>query len=198
MNVLTTEASLAHEGPTTSSKQTTRGRRTRGRVVLLVASALSMSIGLLLVGATVLAPEAMDRISGTAKVVVEKQIQQIVAPEVLPEITLGVEGGMRELDRCDGTFTQMTSYRVPEVLPLYAAHNNCGGDIILGWTVGDRVRVAGSDIVFEVVEERHTPKWSQVEVLEGMAGEFMVQTCFYGENKMRFLSLATWHPEITK
>lgn len=172
------------------TRRRARRRRGRARGVLLTLSIASMTIGLTLVGTTVFAPEATDRVTGNVKVLVQEQVQQIVAPGVLPEITLGVEGGMGELDRCDGTFTEMTSYRVPDVLPLYAAHNNCGGDIILGWELGQHVRIAGSDIVYEVVEERHTPKWSNVDVLEGMTGEFMVQTCFYGENKMRFLSLA--------
>ena len=66
--------------------------------------------------------------------------------------------------------------------------------MILGWDLGQRVMVEGSDVVYEVVEERHTPKWSNVEALVGMTGEFMVQTCFYGENRMRFLSLAPVGP----
>jgi hypothetical protein len=28
-----------------------------------------------------------------------------------------------------------------------------------------------------------------------MSGEFMVQTCFYGENRMRFLALAQVDPQ---
>jgi hypothetical protein len=171
-------------------RERTRRRAGRARATLLTLAIVSMTIGLSLVGTTVLAPEATDRVTGNVKVAIHEQVQQIIAPGVLAEITLGVEGGMRELDRCDGTFTEMTSYRVPEVLPLYAAHNNCGGDVILAWELGQHVRVAGSNVIYEVVEERHTPKWSNVDVLEGMAGEFMVQTCFYGENKMRFLALA--------
>lgn len=144
--------------------------------------------------ASVFAPDLVDKVTGDVKVSVLKQFHQVFAPDELPTIRLGAEGGMVELDHCDGTFTEMVSYRIDDVLPLFAAHNNCGGDVILGWDIGQRVMVEGSDVVYEVVEERHTPKWSNVEALAGMSGEFMVQTCFYGENRMRFLSLAPVGP----
>ncbi|KRB38727.1 hypothetical protein ASD93_01900 [Microbacterium sp. Root180] len=155
-----------------------------------MVSVLLISAGVALLGGVMIAPDAVEKIVGNTEVAVRKAVHEIVAPGTLPEITLGPEGGMREMDQCDGTFTEMISYRMDEVLPLYAAHHRCGGDIILGWELGERVRVAGSDVIYEVVEERHTPKWSQVELLKGMTGEFMVQTCYYGENKMRFLALA--------
>ena len=176
------------------SAETVRAQRPRRRGGLLFASIVLVGLGLSFLSASVLAPDLVDKVTGDAKVSVLKQFHQIFAPDDLPTIRLGAEGGMVELDHCDGTFTEMVSYRIDDVLPLFAAHNNCGGDVILGWDIGQRVTVAGSDAIYEVVEERHTPKWSNVEKLAGMTGEFMVQTCFYGENKMRFLSLAPVGP----
>ena len=172
-----------------------RRRRRRRRIGLLAVSIALVGSGALLLAASMFAPDLVDRVAGEVKVAVQKQVHQIVSPDELPVIRLGGEGGMVELDHCDGTFTEMVSYRVDGVLPLYAAHNNCGGDVILGWDLGQRVRVDGSDIVYEVVEERHTPKWSNVDQLVGMSGEFMVQTCFYGQNRMRFLALAPVDPQ---
>ncbi|WP_194762780.1 hypothetical protein [Microbacterium sp. UFMG61] len=169
--------------------------RPRGRFGLLVASIALVGLGASFLVVSTVAPDAVDRVTGDIKVTVQKQFQQIFAPDALPILRLGGEGGLAQLDECDGTFTEMISYRVDGVPPLFAAHNNCGGDIILGWDLGQRVRVEGSDIVYEVVEERHTPKWSDVEALVGMSGEFMVQTCFYGENRMRFLALAQVDPQ---
>lgn len=162
-------------------------------------ASLGVSLALVALGcASVLmsmaAPDAVDLVAGRVKVAVGAQLHRIFEADTLPEISLGGEGGMRELDRCDGTFTEMISYRVDDVPPLFAAHNDCGGDIILGWDLGQRVRVAGSGVVYEVVEERHTPKWSDVDALVGMAGEFVVQTCYYGENRMRFLALVPVDP----
>jgi hypothetical protein len=169
-------------------------RRPRRRFGLLFASIVLVGLGMSFLSASVFAPDLVDKVTGDVKVSVLKQFHQMFAPDELPTIRLGGEGGMVELDHCDGTFTEMVSYRIDDVLPLFAAHNNCGGDVILGWDLGQRVMVEGSDVVYEVVEERHTPKWSNVEALAGMTGEFMVQTCFYGENRMRFLSLAPVGP----
>lgn len=165
-------------------------RPSRGRRFLLVLSVLTLAGGITLFGASVFAPQVVDRVVGNTGVAIQKQVREIVAPGVLPELRLGIEGGMPELDLCDGTFTEMVGYRSDDVLPLYAAHNNCGGGIILGWPLGQHVRIAGAEAVYEVVEERYTPKWSSVDVLEGMTGEFMVQTCVFGENRMRIISLA--------
>lgn len=173
---------------------TVPSRRPRRRFGLLFASIVLVGLGMSFLSASVFAPDLVDKVTGDVKVSVLKQFHQIFAPDELPTIRLGGEGGMVELDHCDGTFTEMVSYRIDDVLPLFAAHNNCGGDVILGWDLGQRVMVEGSDVVYEVVEERHTPKWSNVEALVGMTGEFMVQTCFYGENRMRFLSLAPVGP----
>ncbi len=173
---------------------TVPSRRPRRRFGLLFASIVLVGLGMSFLSASVFAPDLVDKVTGDVKVSVLKQFHQIFAPDELPTIRLGGEGGMVELDHCDGTFTEMVSYRIDDVLPLFAAHNNCGGDVILGWDLGQRVMIEGSDVVYEVVEERHTPKWSNVEALVGMTGEFMVQTCFYGENRMRFLSLAPVGP----
>lgn len=168
-----------------------RGNTDRRARPALFALAIAMSaLGLALTGATVVAPDAVDRVTGNLKVTVVGQLSDWFAPGELPTITLGGPGDTRDLDRCSGEFTEMISYRADGVLPLYSAHNSCGGDIILGWEIGQQVRVGGSDVIYEVVEERHTPKSSNAASLVGMAGQFMVQTCYYGENRMRFLSLA--------
>jgi hypothetical protein len=176
--------------PATAEVPVMRRPRRRGPSGLLMASIALLTLGAAFVVASTVAPDAVEKVSGDIKVSVQKQFQQVFAPDALPQLRLGGEGGLAQLDECDGTFTEMISYRVEGVLPLFAAHNNCGGDIILGWELGQRVTVEGSDVVYEVIEERHTPKWSDVDALVGMSGEFMVQTCFYGENRMRFLALA--------
>lgn len=175
--------------PDTQEGDPEAGHR-RSRSLLFGTAVAATMVGLFLTGATVLAPDAVDKATGNLKVLVDKQVASWVAPGELPMITLGGEGDMRDLDRCGGEFTEMVSYRADGVLPLYSAHNYCGGDIILTWDIGQRVRIAGSAIVYEVVEERHTPKSSNADSLVGMAGEFMLQTCYYGEDRMRFLSLA--------
>lgn len=164
--------------------------RTRGQLSLLVLSICLVVVGAALLGGSVFAPDFVARAAGSVKVEIDRQVHRILTPDELPVIRLGPEGSLIELDLCDGTFTEMVSYRMDGVPPLYAAHNNCGGDILLGWEIGERVRIEGSDTVYTVVEERHTPKWSHIEKLVGMSGEIVLQTCYYGENRMRFLGLA--------
>jgi len=164
-------------------------RRRRGGRVLLLVSVVLVVLGLVLSLASAFAPEAVDRVTGEAKVAIATQLRTLFAPDDLPVVRLGDEGQIRDLDDCDGTFTEMVSYRLDGVPPLYAAHNYCGGDAILGWDIGQHVRVAGSDTVYEVVEERRTVKWADAQLLQGMRGEFLLQTCFYGQNLMRFVGL---------
>lgn len=154
---------------------------------------LAVGVALLVAGAAVLIvqllfPAQVERVIGEAKVAVDQVVQE-ASPEY-PEVTLGPLGGKREMNWCDGRFIELDSYRISGVLPVYAAHNNCGGDIILSWSIGDQVKIAGSDAIYEVVDERHTKKWGNVGSLRGMEGELLLQTCFYGQDKMRFLALA--------
>lgn len=157
---------------------------------VLVLSVLIGALGLSLLGAQLVAPDTVERIAGETKVALQQVTQQVVAPAALPTVRLGPLGGLTEMNWCDGSFIEMASYQLPGIPPVYAAHNNCGGDIILSWQLGDHVKVEGSDVLYQVVEERHTAKWAQVESLVGMKGTLVLQTCYYGQNVMRFLALA--------
>jgi hypothetical protein len=183
---LTPPAAASHVRP----DATARSPRAARRRWLLPALSVLVVISVTLFAVSLFAPQVVDKVVGNAQVAIEKQVHQILSPGDLPELRIGAEGGTAELDLCDGTFTEMVGYRADDVLPLYAAHNICGGGIILGWPLGQHVRVSGSDAIYEVVEERYTPKGSPADVLAGMAGELMVQTCVFGENRMRIISLA--------
>ncbi|WP_157749875.1 hypothetical protein [Microbacterium sp. TPU 3598] len=106
-------------------------------------------------------------------------------------VTLGVVGGQAELDRCDGTFTHTDLYGTTQP-PVWAAHNNCGGDVILPWEIGQEIAVTinGVSTTYRVVETRDTPKKGATTAdLAGIGGELLLQTCYYGENRMKFLAL---------
>ena len=168
-----------------------KAKNTR-RNILLVLSFLLAVIGVVLISGTIFVPQTVEKVYGNTKTVIQHQvqvIQQAVVPEQLATVTLGGLGGKAELDWCDGTFIEMESYRIPGVPPVYAAHNSCGGDIILGWTVGQHIQITNTGHIYEIVEERYTTKWSQIDSLVGMQGDLVLQSCYYGENKMRFLGL---------
>lgn len=97
------------------------------RTLIVTSWALSALAATLL--AAVIYPEATERIYGEARTALLRS--QLTLSEDLPEITIGVTGTAADIDRRDGTFTEMITYRVAGVPPTAAAHNNCGGDSML-------------------------------------------------------------------
>lgn len=151
-----------------------------------------IAVGAALGAGALLAPDMTQRVYGTVKVTASQALasaRQQVTGEI-PTVRLGVSGDVAELDRCDGTFTEMTSYENDSVPEVWAAHNNCGGDVVLPWDVGQRLRLEGSDQVYEVVDIRRTAKtWATTDDLVGLDGELALQTCHYGEDRMKFIGL---------
>jgi hypothetical protein len=156
--------------------------------VWAVVGAIFVFSGVALLWLQTTDPAVVERAYGTARAVV-LEAQAAVSADIV-EVRLGEEGGIELLDACDGSFAEMTSYRDGGAIPVFAAHNNCGGDIIHSWTVGDQVRVEGRDTIYQVVETRDTPKrWATTEELDGLRGDFALQTCYYGEDLMKFVGL---------
>jgi hypothetical protein len=153
---------------------------------LLLAAGGTLSVGQLF------APQAVERAYGTMKTTTDAVIdttRERVTGE-LPTVRLGVSGGVPELDRCDGTFTEMTSYERDGVPPVWAAHNNCDGDAILPWETGQHVRIEGREQIYEIVDIRYTSKiWATTDDLVGLDGDLALQTCRYGEDRMKFIGL---------
>lgn len=170
-------------------------RRTHGRAVglitLVLGGALLLGGGALL-SAVLLAPQEVERAYGAVKTAVTgtvDSVRQDVGGEV-PTVRLGATGGLAELDRCDGTFTEMASYEHDDVPEVWAAHNNCFGDVLLPWQEGQTLRVEGDDQLYRVVDIRNTPKtWATIDDLVGLEGSIALQTCFYGEDRMKFVGL---------
>jgi hypothetical protein len=132
-------------------------------------------------------PEGADRAYGVVRAGVV-ELEAALDP-ALPAVRLSGPGDVAALDSCDGSFVEMTSYGT-EIIPVYAAHNNCGGDEIHPWGVGQRVHVEGQTDTFVVVDVRDTPKkWVTTDALIGLDGSFALQTCYYGENRMKFVAL---------
>jgi hypothetical protein len=160
--------------------------------VLMIFGVLLLVGGLGLGAGTLLAPQSIEHAYGAVKVGVAEKVQEVQKEvfEELPSVKKGASGGKTELNWCDGTFTEMLSYEREGVPPVWAAHNRCGGDVILPWEKGQRLRVDGSNQVYEIVDIRYTSKiWSSTADLVGLQGEFALQSCFYGEDRMKFIGL---------
>ncbi|MFV0375590.1 hypothetical protein [Microbacterium sp.] len=155
-------------------------RRVGRRVAVLLVS-LAVVVAAAIAVVSIFWPDTIDRGYGALRGTVEQARQAVTGER--PTVTLGATGGIVQVNACDGTFTEMTSYRRDRIPPVWAAHNNCGGDAILPLEVGDTVDVVkgGTTAVYRVVEVREmSTVWRPVTDLEGLAGEFALQTCFYG------------------
>lgn len=168
-----------------------RARRRRDIAGLAVAGVLIAAGGALLIG-TLSAPQTVEHAYGTVKTSITGTVDEVREETfgVLPTVRLGATGGVPALDACDGSFTEMASYKREGVPPVWAAHNNCLGDVLLPWETGQHIRLEGSGQVYEVIDIRHTGKtWATTEDLIGLGGSLALQTCFYGEDSMKFVGL---------
>ncbi|GAB2518253.1 hypothetical protein GCM10027064_14900 [Microbacterium petrolearium] len=168
-------------------------KKRRGAKLLTVFGIVLIAAGAVMIGTYAVMPEESARVYGALKTKVTSTVDEVKEEvfEELPTVRIGVVGGRHELDLCDGTFTVMSSYEREGVPETAAAHNNCGGDVLLGWEQGQRIRIEGRDQVYEVVDIRYTSKiWSSTADLVGLGGELALQSCFYGEDRMKFVGLA--------
>lgn len=167
-------------------------RRRGGIVFTAVSGAVLLVLGGGIAVGALFAPQSIERAYGETKTTLSGIVDDVreEAFDTFPSIRLGASGDVAELDRCDGTFTEMVSYEHEDVPPVWAAHNNCSGDVLLAWEPGQRIRIAGDDQVYEVVDVRNTPKvWATIDDLVGIEGSFALQTCYYGEDRMKFIGL---------
>ncbi|MGO1852752.1 MAG: hypothetical protein ACTH0V_05015 [Microbacteriaceae bacterium] len=172
--------------PTATPAHASRPRR--GRRAASIIGGLLITAGLAIIAGLIFAPQALEQAYGNVRTTVISAADDLRG--TLPTIRLGATGGIPDLDRCDGTFTEMTSYEHDGVPPVWAAHNNCQGDVILPLELGQQVQVEGDNRIYEVVDIRPTPKvWATTDDLVGLNGELALQTCFYGEDRMRFVAL---------
>jgi len=155
-------------------------------------------VGVLIVGGAgvsvyaLLWPEEAERLYGEVQTAVRELQTEVTGHSA--EVVLGRAGGVRTLDQCDGTFTEMRSYRRGGIPPVWAAHNTCGGDVILPVRVGDLVNVwrGRESQLYRVVDVRKTPKlWVTTDELRGLRGDLVLQSCYYGgsHRPMKFVGL---------
>lgn len=176
-----------------------KGRK-GGNIVLGALGGLLVAGGVALLLGVWLMPETVEKGYGALKSgyrgTVDKVQEQVF--DEYPTVALGVTGDESDLDvACRTgdtyhTFTIMKSYERDGVPPTAAAHNNCGGDVLLPWEEGQKINIEGDgeDGLYEIIDIRYTPKiWATTEDLIGLEGELALQTCFYGEDRMKFIGL---------
>lgn len=156
----------------------------RWTVVLLLAG-----LGVVMVAAPVAAPDAVDHATGTVRLLWHRGTA-LVSGEEMPRIELASRpGGARELDACTGAWVRQAAYSAQAGVPaVYASHNYCGGDVVLDWAVGQRVRVEGRG-VYAVSGVKQLPADSTAAGLVGVKGAMLLQTCEWGSADLRIVAL---------
>lgn len=176
-----------------NSKGKKRGFWTIGRVI-------SMLLIVILIAGTILyfknptlftskALQAQTEIIGAR----DKGIQAVT--NNYPEITLNGEGDLPELRVAPvGTFVKLTRYEVPGVIPVYGAHNDRGGNVILNWKVGQKVKIIqnGTETVYVLAGDAQLYQSAHVSDLKQLRGDFALQSCYFTlDNRMRFVEMVT-------
>ena len=178
---------------TAPKKKRKKRMRVWGAISGVLVVAL-IAIGVAGLISTTVAPEWTEEVVGNAVA----QVQQTAADAGVtppPVLTLAGPGGQAELDRCDGTWTQMVQYiegGVPQ--PVHSAHNGCGGNPLLTLEMGGTIDVRqldGTVVTYQAVDERRVAQVGTTTAdIMGMGGDLILQTCFWDNATMRFVGLS--------
>lgn len=103
-------------------------------------------------------------------------------PKIDWSIAITAVGLQAEVDQCQWVLMDFSS-AVP--LPIVAAHNFCGGGIVLEMVPGQRVVLSGAglDGAYTVVASKDA--WADqdaADALSGLAGDVILQTCYWEDN----------------
>jgi hypothetical protein len=101
-----------------------------------------------------------------------------------PSWSIGISafGWQDELDACQWVLMDMVA-EVP--LPIVAAHNYCGGGIVLEMQVGDTVTLSGYGFDGTYVVTGDRDAWSggdAATAISGMGGDVILQTCYWDDD----------------
>lgn len=187
------------------------GRRiTLTRVIPAVIAALAIGTGLgFLAGNTPAAPPAAVEQASPAPFaapapdaveppIVAAQLPQPAAPAGAPatetpalptlattgqgewSIAIDTTGYQAEIDQCLWVRMDLGVHA-----PIVGKHNYCGGDIVLGMSIGDTVTLSGVglDGTYTVIAARDAQAGDYAKVAtDGLGGSVILQTCYWGDS----------------
>jgi hypothetical protein len=122
--------------------------------------------------------------AAVAPAAVEQQEIEVDAAPVASSWSIGVSafGWQAELDACQWVLLDMVA-SVP--LPIVAAHNYCGGGIVLEMEPGDTVSLSGYGFDGTYVVTGSRDAWTggdAASAVAGMDGEVVLQTCYWNDD----------------
>lgn len=172
-------------------------------------SFILLAIGLLLVatwgGIQLFGDNVVSEIKKSqAETIQVPSSDDVTAKSVTPQVKdvkrytihISNEGGDVEMDYCASGFTEMIHYEGLNDKRLLSQHNNCGGDIVLPMELGDHVVIEG-DQEYVITELRDTTKQITTAAINDMNGDVLLQSCYYKDNKMKFVALTPVNKTVT-
>lgn len=114
--------------------------------------------------------------------VVEEAVVEAAPVAASWSIGIGAFGWQAELDACQWVLLDLVS-SVP--LPIVAAHNYCGGGIVLEMQPGDTVTLSGYGYDGTYVVTGSRDAWTGADAasaVAGMDGEVVLQTCYWNDD----------------
>lgn len=109
-------------------------------------------------------------------------VAETVAAPASWSIGISAFGWQNELDACQWVLMDMAA-EVP--LPIVAAHNYCGGGVVLDMQIGDSVTLGGYgyDGTYVVTGDRDASAGgSAAAAVSGMDGDVILQTCYWNDD----------------
>ena len=178
--------------PSLSAPIAARPRRyLLGITIPLLAGAIALAAGWALLDASTAqaAPTAMRAASASHPFVQLKTLalhdQPVIAPAPpVPtwSISIATVGMQAEIDACQWVRMDFTA---EVVLPVVAAHNFCGGGIVLDMQGGDTVALAGTGLDGLYVVVAAQDAWADsdaADAISGLAGDVVLQTCYWTDD----------------
>lgn len=175
-------------------------RRARHILLVLVGTlvALVLAIASILLVGVAVAPEKTKEVVGETATTITHAARQATGVE--PKVILGPVGDQADIDSCPGYWVHMASYNEGTgfEVPVYSAHNGCfglgdRGDVILPLKIGETIQIEdrhGATRSHTVVDVRTLPqRTTTTDALKGMTGPLILQTCYWDDSTMKFISV---------
>lgn len=136
------------------------------------------------------APPAPDALAAPPAAPSPQPVEPAPLPITPTVHTIGIHtsGYQAELDQCLWVRMDLTGASAP----IVGAHNNCGGDVVLGLEPGQLVDLAGQglDGRYAVVGSRNgRPGQNAAEATAGFGAAVILQTCYFEGPDVRLVAL---------
>jgi hypothetical protein len=170
--------------PPTPSFGAVRNRRAPRTILLAVlAGGLVLGAGLAVLGAVPAGAAELRMLEPAPHPGYRIVVRDAVHPPTIDwSIAIATVGLQAEIDACQWVRMDFTS-DVP--VPIVAAHNFCGGGIVLEMVPGQTVALSGTGLDGTYLVVGSKDAWADedaVDAIAGLSGDVILQTCYWEDD----------------